>query len=72
MSSKFMIGENEYDLSQLSKDGRKRVATINFVNKKINELTNLNAALKQAKNGYIDVLKREIIAQKAGISFGNE
>ena len=66
MDRKIKIGDNEYDSSKLSDNGKLILASLQFTTQRLQELTNMQALLQRAKNSYLETLKQEMLAQKAG------
>lgn len=66
MDRKIKIGDNEYDSSKLSDNGKSILASLQFTTQRLQELTNMQALLQRAKNSYLETLKQEMLAQKAG------
>ncbi len=66
MAQKIKIGDTEYDASKLSDQGKTILASLQFTEKKIVELNNMQALLQRAKNGYMESLKKEMLSKKAG------
>ena len=56
----------------MSDSARAQLASLQFVDEKLKELTNMQALLQRAKNSYVDGLKREMISDKAGFLFGDD
>lgn len=61
------IGDHEYDVSKLSGSSKEVLDSLTFTDSRINELSGMLALLRQAQKGYIDNLKSEMIASKAGL-----
>ena len=66
MAQKINIDNKEYDLTNLSDQGKANLLSLQFTNERLQELNNMQALLQRAKNSYISSLKKEIISQKAG------
>ena len=66
MAQKINIDNQEYDLTDLSDQGKANLLSLQFTNERLQELNNMQALLQRAKNSYISSLKKEIISQKAG------
>lgn len=67
MTQKINLDGLEYNLEDLSNDGKLTLQSLKFTTLRIQELTNLQALLQRAKNSYINSLKKEMISEKAGI-----
>lgn len=72
MSQKFTLDNKEYDIDTLDESSKAKIASLNFVSAKIQELTNMQAVLQRAKNSYVDSLKKEMLSDKAGFLFGED
>ena len=66
--AKIKIGEETFLEEQLTEEGRQHLQALRFIEVKFLEIDNLIAALNMAKNSYIQQLKNNIIASKAGLS----
>ena len=69
---KIKIDDVDYEIDQLSDNAKKNIASLNFVTKRLEELSNVRALLLRAKQSYIDGLKKEIISDKSGLLFGDD
>ena len=69
MGKKITIDGTAYDVDNFSNNARAQLASLQFTVKKLGELNNMKALLTQAKNSYMDSVKKEILAKKAGIQF---
>ena len=67
MGAKITIDNIDYDIDNLSEKARTAIRSWEFTNFRIEELTNMQALLQRAKNSYVDSLKKEMIARKAGL-----
>ena len=67
MAQKIRIDEVDYDLDGLSEVARADVQALEFITKRIQELTNMRALLQRARNSYLESLKKEMISDKAGL-----
>ena len=72
MSQKLKLDDKEYDISDLSENSKKTLASLQFATKKLQELDNMRALLQRAKNSYMESLKKEMLSQKAGYLFDDE
>jgi len=72
MSQKLKLDDKEYDISDLSENSKKTLASLQFTTKKLQELDNMRALLQRAKNSYMESLKKEMLSQKAGYLFDDE
>ena len=69
MSQKLTLDGQTYDLNDLSDQARSQFVRLQFVNIRLEELNNMHALLQRAKNSYVDGLKKEMLADKAGLLF---
>lgn len=67
MGAKVTVDNVEYDVDSLNEKARTALLSWEFTNFRIEELTNMQALLQRAKNSYVDNLRKEIIAKKAGL-----
>lgn len=72
MSQKLKLDDKEYDISDLSENSKKTLASLQFTTKKLQELDNMRALLQRAKNSYMESIKKEMLSQKAGYLFDDE
>ena len=72
MGRKIKFEDKEYEVEDLSDGSKAALASLDFVTKRIEELSNLQVLLQRAKRSYIDSLKQEILSKKAGFSFEDE
>ena len=66
-SKKIKIGEELYDIDQLSEKGIQYLSSLEFSDARIKELKNFFAILLRAKNSYISELRSEVLASKSGL-----
>lgn len=71
MSRRFRIDGVEYDANGLSDEGRALVERLTFTQLTLQELSNRQALLTKARNGYIADLKLEIIKGRTGVDLGS-
>lgn len=71
MRQRFQIDGREYNMLDVSEEGRELVARLSFIKLKINEMNKQMALLAKAKNAYINDLKAEIIQTRTGVDFGD-
>lgn len=70
MAQKFILDDKEYEVDDVN-DGMKTIlASLQFSDMRIQELSNMKILLQKAKKGYVESLKTEIISRKAGFLFG--
>ena len=72
MAKTIKLEDTLYDVGNLSKDAKRSLENLQFANQRILELNNMIALLERAKKSYIDGLKKEMLAEKAGFFFGDE
>ncbi len=72
MGRKIRVDEVDYDLDNLSDKAKASVIYLEFITTRLQELTNMKALLKRARNSYIASLKKEVISDKAGLLFDDE
>lgn len=72
MAQTIKLGDKEYDFESLSDEGKHQLELFQFVSTRIIELNNMKALLVRARNSYLDSLKQEVLADKAGILFGQD
>ena len=72
MTQKIKIGDTEYEISNISDNAKATLASLQFADQHISELKNMSAILQRAKNSYMDSIKKEILAQKAGVLLNSE
>ena len=70
MSQRFRMDGVEYGTEGLSQEGRDLVARLTFARLTLQELSNQQAVLTQAKNAYIADLKMEIVQGRTGVDLG--
>jgi hypothetical protein len=69
---KINIDGDEYNVEELSESALLNLNLHRFTTQRIEELDKTTALLQKAKNGYLDFIKNEVIADKAGFLFGSE
>jgi len=72
MAKTIKLEDTLYDVGNLSEDAQMSLENLQFANQRILELNNMIALLERAKKSYIDGLKKEMLAEKAGFFFGDE
>ena len=72
MSQKFRFEDKEYLFDDLSDNAKSNITLLQFVNKRMKELKNMQALLQCSKNSYLNSLKQEMLAEKAGFLLGEE
>ena len=69
LGSTFKLDDKEYYIETLSEPAKSKLTLLKFATERFKELTNQRALLQRAKQSYVDSLKREMLADKAGILF---
>lgn len=72
MAQKIKLDDKEYEVEGLSDTAKAQLTSLQFATQRMQELTNMQALLQRAKNSYIDSIKQEMIADKAGFLFGDD
>ena len=72
MAKTITLDGKHYSIENLSETTHRQLAALNYTNQRVKELTNLNAVLRRAKHSYVQSLKKEMIANKAGLLFGDD
>ena len=67
MGEKFKLDDVEYEIDDLSSEGKMNLASLQFVSMREKELNNMKALLQRAKNSYVGSLKKEMLSNKAGL-----
>jgi hypothetical protein len=69
MTQNLTLDGKTYNVNDLSNEAKSKFVRLQFVNIRLEELNNMNALLQRAKNSYVDGLKKEMLANKAGLLF---
>ena len=69
MAETVLYDGDEYSLDLLSDKAKQLVAAIQHAEKQLEDKKNMLAVLTRAKKSYMDELKKEMLAQKAGFDF---
>lgn len=72
MGQKIKLDDKEYVIENLSVQAKETLASLQFTSARIQELENMKALLQRAKKSYIDVIKQEMVASKAGLLLGDD
>ena len=72
MGKKIRVDDIDYDLDNLSDKAKASLIYLEFITTRLQELTNMKALLKRARNSYIASLKKEVISDKAGLLFDDD
>jgi hypothetical protein len=69
MVKKIKLDDKEYSVENLSDQGKATLASLQFINGRLREITDMQALLQRAKTSYIAGLKKEVLSKKAGLLF---
>ena len=69
---KLKLDDKEYDTENLSDHAMSVLSLMQFSNKRIQELSNMQAVLQRAKHSYIENLRKEMLSDKAGFMFNQD
>ena len=72
MGQKFKSDDKEYIVENLSEQGKATLASLQFVSLRMQELSNMQVLLQRAKKSYIEIIKQEMVASKAGLVLGDD
>ena len=72
MAQKFKINDKEYDVENLSDQGKSTLVSLQFATMRIQELNNMKALLQRSKNSYLESLKKEMLSSKSGLLFESD
>jgi hypothetical protein len=72
MVQKFHFEDKEYVFGDLSDSAKSNITIIQFINTRLQELNNMQALLQRSKSSYLNSLKKEMLAAKAGFLLGEE
>lgn len=72
MGQKFKLDGQEYDVENLSDQAKATLASLQFATTRIQELNNMQALLQRAKKSYMETIKQEMVANKAGLLLGDD
>ena len=72
MTQKIKLDDTEYDIEEMTDKAKGTISRLQFVDKQLLELSNMQSLLRRAKKSYIETLKKEILAAKAGFTFDTE
>ena len=67
MGQKFKLEDKEYDVENLSDQAKATLASLQFATTRMQELSNMQALLRRAKISYMETIKQEMVASKAGL-----
>ena len=67
MAEKIKLDGREYSIKDLSGSAKEVLAFLSYVDRRLNETTNMMALLQRAKSSYMSSLKNEIISSKSGL-----
>jgi N-acetylglutamate synthase-like GNAT family acetyltransferase len=66
MAKKIRLDGSDYDIEKLNNTAKNSINSVIFIDQRISELNNMQALLQRAKNSYLETIKKEVIADKAG------
>lgn len=66
MARKIRVDDVEYVYDDLQDAAKSVIHHLDFINKNITHLKNMQAVMQRAKNSYMEELKKEMLAHKAG------
>ena len=72
MAQTIKIDDKEYSIADLSENAKSTLVSLQFAMARKDELINLLAILQKAKLGYIEEIRKEMLASKAGFSFDED
>ena len=72
MAQKIKVEDTEYDVENLSDQGKATFLLLKFATTRVKELNNMQALLQRAKNSYVESLKQEMLSSKAGLLLEND
>ncbi|MDB2663055.1 DUF6447 family protein [Paracoccaceae bacterium] len=72
MAKTIKFEDKIYNVGDLTETAKKCMQNLQFANERILELNNMAALLERAKKSYVDGLKKEMLAEKAGFFLGDE
>ena len=72
MGQKIKLDDKEYEVENFSEQAKATIASLQFANTRMQELSNMQALLQRAKNSYVESLKQEVLSNKAGLLFGDD
>lgn len=72
MAKTIKFEDKIYHVGDLTETAKNYMQNLQFANERILELNNMAALLERAKKSYIDGLKKEMLAEKAGFFFGDD
>ena len=70
MARTLRLDGKDYDVSELSEEGRRTLALYQHATAQMQEAENTMALLTKARNAYIADLKNEIIEGRTGVDLG--
>ena len=72
MGEKIRLDGKDYEVKNLSEQGKTTLAKLQFATTRKQELKNMQALLRCAKNSYVESLKKEMLSDKSGFLFGDD
>ena len=61
------LEDKEYEVNSLSDDAKLVLSLLQFTDRRLQELTNMQAIFRRAKNSYFKSLKTEVLSGKSGL-----
>ena len=72
MTEKIKLEDKEYEIENLTDVAKSKLIPLQFATNRLQELNNMHAVLQRAKNSYLKSFKRELLSDKAGLSFQDD
>ena len=69
MAHKITLDEKDYEVDALSDEAKKNLEALKFITDRLQEYSKMLVLLQQTKISYIDSIKQEMMAEKAGLLF---
>ena len=69
MGQEIKLGDNSYNVEDLTDGGKLNLKYLQFTNQKLDELKKMLLLLQQTKRSCIENLKKEVLTEKAGFLF---
>lgn len=69
MGSKIKLDDGYYDGENLSDEAKRIVIEMQFATEHLKNLKNMQALLRRARKSYLESLRKEMLAEKAGLLF---
>ena len=72
MAKMIKLDDTEYEVENLSDTAKATLAQLEFATQRLSDLKNMGKLLQRARKSYISTLKNEMLAEKAGLLFGED